>query len=151
MLAIKSRRIRREGHVTCMGDRKDAYRVLVRNSKAKNHSEKRTCKDNISTDLKETGWEGFKWIDLAQDKGQVPSFKTSQVFLIWFPKCPQVSAPYTAMFQMWHFTSFFPEFKSNLLVKRVFCRVILPQRVWLYHIFPHHLTNGTIFEKSYRT
>jgi len=32
----------------------------------------------------------------------------------------QVSAPYKAMLQMWHFTSFFLKFKSNLLVKRVF-------------------------------
>jgi hypothetical protein len=34
--------------------------------------------DNIKTDLREIGWGGMDWIDLAQDKGQGLSINTEQ-------------------------------------------------------------------------
>jgi hypothetical protein len=43
-----------------------------------------------------------------------PHFKTFNVFLIYFPKCPS----YKTTLQTQHFTTFFLKFKSNLLTKR---------------------------------
>jgi hypothetical protein len=31
---------------------------------------RRRLEDNIKTDLREIGWGGMDWIDLAQDRGQ---------------------------------------------------------------------------------
>jgi len=47
-----------------------------------------------------------------------PHFKLSRCFCST-ARSVQVSAPYKAMLQMYHFTSFFLNSKSNVLVKRV--------------------------------
>jgi hypothetical protein len=56
-------------HVTGMGDRRGAYRVLVKEREGRRPLERPRCrwKDNIKTDLREVGW-GVKWIDLAQGR-----------------------------------------------------------------------------------
>jgi TFIIF-interacting CTD phosphatase-like protein len=49
---IKSRRLRWEGHVACMGERRDAYRVLVETSEGRRPLGRPWVKweDNIKTD-----------------------------------------------------------------------------------------------------
>jgi hypothetical protein len=42
-----------------MRDKPEGRRQLVRR--------RHTCKDNIKLNLKETGWEGIKWINVAED------------------------------------------------------------------------------------
>ena len=48
-----------------------------------------------------------------------PHFRTFKIFLTCSSKRPNL-APYEAMLQMQHFTSFFIKFKSNLHVKEPF-------------------------------
>jgi len=65
----KSRRIRWAGHVTCIGERKGVYRVLVGKPEVKRPlgRPRRIGEDNIKMDLQEVGCEGMDWIELAQD------------------------------------------------------------------------------------
>jgi hypothetical protein len=65
---IKLARMSCQQHVTRMGDRGDAYRVLVGKSERKRPLGKprRRWKDNIKMDLQEIEWGGFDRIDLAQ-------------------------------------------------------------------------------------
>jgi hypothetical protein len=67
---IKSRRMRWEGHVARMGEKRIAYRLLVGKPEGKRPPErpKHTWMDNIRIDLREIGWGGAHWIGLAQDK-----------------------------------------------------------------------------------
>jgi hypothetical protein len=46
--------------------------LLVRNSEDKRPSGRPRCRwvDNIKMDLREIGWGGVDWIDLAQDRDQ---------------------------------------------------------------------------------
>jgi hypothetical protein len=37
---------------------------------------------NIKLDLRETGWDGVDWIDLAQDRGQLRAF-VNMVMNFW--------------------------------------------------------------------
>jgi len=55
------------GHVTCMGEMRNAYKILVRKPEEKRQLR---WKDNIWMDLRETGGEGMNWIHLAQDRDQ---------------------------------------------------------------------------------
>jgi hypothetical protein len=67
---IKSRRMRRAGHLSHMA--RNAYRVWAGKPKGKTPlgRSRRTWKDNITKDLRETGLGGMDWIDLAQNKDQ---------------------------------------------------------------------------------
>jgi hypothetical protein len=69
---IKSRRMRWAGHVERMGETRNAYRILVRNPERKRPLGRPRCRwvDNIKMDLREIGWNGGNWIDLAQDRDQ---------------------------------------------------------------------------------
>jgi hypothetical protein len=64
---IKLRRMRWVGHVACMGDRRGAYKVLVRKPEGKRLLGRHRYKwgDNIKMDTQEVGWD---WIDLVQDR-----------------------------------------------------------------------------------
>jgi hypothetical protein len=68
---IKSRRMRWAGHVARMGE-KNAYRTLVGKPEGKRPLERprRGWEDNIKMGLREIGWSGMYWIDLAQDRDQ---------------------------------------------------------------------------------
>jgi hypothetical protein len=49
---------------------KNAYRILVGKPEGKRPLERPTWEDNIKMDLREIGWGGMDWIDLAQDRDQ---------------------------------------------------------------------------------
>jgi hypothetical protein len=67
---IKSRRLRLAGHVARMGERRGAYRALVGKPDGRRPLERprRRWEDNIKMDLREIGWGGMDWINLAQDR-----------------------------------------------------------------------------------
>jgi hypothetical protein len=69
---IKSRRMKWAGNVARTGDRRGAYRVLVRGPEGKREIRRPRwkLKDNIQRDLKEIGWYDVHWIDLAQDRNK---------------------------------------------------------------------------------
>jgi hypothetical protein len=67
---IKSRRLRWAGHVARMGERRGACRALVGKPKGRRPlgRPRRRWEDNIKMDLREVGYGGADWIDLAQDR-----------------------------------------------------------------------------------
>jgi hypothetical protein len=69
---IKSRRMRLAVPVAQMGDKKNAYRLLVEKTEGKRPLGKPRCRwvDNIKMDLGEVGLGGVDWIGLAQDRDQ---------------------------------------------------------------------------------
>jgi hypothetical protein len=69
---IMSRRVRLAGNEVCMGEKKNAYRSMVGKPEGKGPQERpiRRWEYNIKIDLREIGWSGMDWIDLAHDRGQ---------------------------------------------------------------------------------
>jgi hypothetical protein len=67
---IKSWKMRRAGHVACMGEMRNAYRILVGKPEEKRSlgGPRRRSEDNIRMDLRGKWWEGVDWIHMAQDK-----------------------------------------------------------------------------------
>jgi hypothetical protein len=55
-----------------MGDKRNVYRILVGNPEKKRPlgRPRRRRLDNIKMDLREIGWDGMDWIDLAYDRDQ---------------------------------------------------------------------------------
>jgi hypothetical protein len=55
-----------------MGENRNAYRILVGMPEGNRPlgRARRRWVDNIKTDLRETGWDGVNWIDMAQDRDQ---------------------------------------------------------------------------------
>ena len=56
------------GHIACIGERRDAYRVLVLKLEGKRQLGKprHRWENNIRMDLKEIRWKGVDWSDLVQ-------------------------------------------------------------------------------------
>jgi hypothetical protein len=69
---MESRRMRWAGHARGMGEKRNAYRILMVKPEGKRSLGKPRCRwvDNIKMDLIEIGWDVMDWIDLAQDKDQ---------------------------------------------------------------------------------
>jgi hypothetical protein len=69
---IKSRRMRWAGHVARMGETRNAYRILVGKPEGRRRlgRPRRRWVDSIKIDLREIGWDGVDWVDLAQDRDQ---------------------------------------------------------------------------------
>jgi hypothetical protein len=68
-MQIKLRRMRWVGHVACMGERRNMYRVLVGKPEGKRPLGRRhRWEDGIKMDLREIGWGGVEWIHLAQGR-----------------------------------------------------------------------------------
>jgi hypothetical protein len=69
---IKSTRMRWAGRVARMGEKRNAYRILVESPEGKRPlgRPRRRWVDNIKMDLREIGWGGKDWIDLAEDRDQ---------------------------------------------------------------------------------
>jgi hypothetical protein len=69
---IESRRMRWAWHVARMGEKKNAYRIFVGKPDGKRPlgGPRRRWVDNIKMDLREVGWDGVDWIDMAEDRDQ---------------------------------------------------------------------------------
>jgi hypothetical protein len=54
------------------GEKRNAYRILVGKPEGKRQLGRPRNRrvDNIKMDLREIGWDGMDWIDLAQDRGK---------------------------------------------------------------------------------
>jgi hypothetical protein len=61
---MKSRRMRWAGHVARMGEKKNAYRLLVGKPEGKRPLGRQRCR----LDLEEIGWGVMDWIGLARDR-----------------------------------------------------------------------------------
>jgi hypothetical protein len=64
---IQSRRMRWAGQIAHMGEKSNAYRILVGKSGRKSSQGRRTrrWKDNIKIDLRKIGCTGFIWHRIA--------------------------------------------------------------------------------------
>ncbi|KAJ4425785.1 hypothetical protein ANN_27410 [Periplaneta americana] len=80
---IKSRRSRWAGHVARMGESRNVYRVLVGRPAGKRPlgRPRRRWEDNIKMDLREVGYDGRDWINLAQDRDQWRAYVTAAMNL----------------------------------------------------------------------
>jgi hypothetical protein len=60
------------GHVASMGLKINSYRILVGESEGKRPLgiPTRMWENTIKLDLREIGWSGMDWIDLARDRDQ---------------------------------------------------------------------------------
>jgi hypothetical protein len=69
---IKSRRMRWAGHVARMGEKRNAYRLLVGKAEGKRPlvRPRRRWVDNIRMDLGEVGRSDVDWIGLAKDRNR---------------------------------------------------------------------------------
>jgi hypothetical protein len=72
IIIIKSRRMRWVGHVAQMGEKRNAYRLLVGKPDGKRPlgRRRRRLVDNIRIDLGEVEWDNVDWIGLAQDRNR---------------------------------------------------------------------------------
>jgi hypothetical protein len=69
---IELRSMRLAGHVARIGSKRNAYRILVVNLERKRPLgiPRRRWEDNIIMDLREIGWGGMDWIEVAEDMDQ---------------------------------------------------------------------------------
>jgi hypothetical protein len=69
---IKSSRMRWAGHVARMGEKRNAYRLMVRKSEGKRPlgRSRRRWVDNIRMNLGEVGWGDVDWIGLAKNRNR---------------------------------------------------------------------------------
>jgi hypothetical protein len=67
---MKSRRMRWAGHVARLREKRNAYRLMVRNPEGRKPlgRPRHRWVDNIRRDLVEVGWGDVEWIGLAQDR-----------------------------------------------------------------------------------
>jgi hypothetical protein len=72
IIMIKSRRMRWAGHVARIWEKRNAYRILVGKPEGKRPlgRSRHRCVENIKMDLRESGWDGMDWIDLAHNRDQ---------------------------------------------------------------------------------
>jgi hypothetical protein len=83
---IKSRRMRWAGHLARLGEKRNAYRLLVGKPEGKRPllRPRRRWVDNIRMDLGEMGWTDVDWIGLAQDRNRWRAVVNS-VLNLWVP------------------------------------------------------------------
>jgi hypothetical protein len=69
---IKSRRMRGAGHVACMGEKRNACRVLVGKPEGKQQlgRPRHKWEDNIEIEHRKIKWGGMDWINMAEDRNQ---------------------------------------------------------------------------------
>ena len=67
---IKPRTVSWAGHVSCKGNKRGAYRVLVGRPEARRPLGRPGLRwdDNIKMYLQDVGWRGVDWIALAEDR-----------------------------------------------------------------------------------
>ena len=83
---IKLRRMRWAGHVACLGETRDVYRVLVGKPEGKRSlvRPRHRWEDNIKMDLQEVECRGMDWIELAKDRDRWQAL-VNEVMNLWFP------------------------------------------------------------------
>jgi hypothetical protein len=81
---IKTRRMRWAGHVARMGEKRNAYRLLVGKPEGKRPlgRPRRRWMDNIRMDLGKVGWSDVDWIVLAQDRNRWRALVNSALNLL---------------------------------------------------------------------
>jgi hypothetical protein len=86
MRIIKSWRMRWAGHVAQLGEKRNAYRLLVGKPEGKRPlgRARRRWVDNIRMDLGEVEWGDVDWIGLAQDRSRWRALANS-VLNLWVP------------------------------------------------------------------
>jgi hypothetical protein len=69
---MKSRRMRWAGHVARIGEKRNAYRLLMGKPEGKKPLGRlrRRWVDNIRMDIGEVGWGDVDWIGLAKDRNR---------------------------------------------------------------------------------
>jgi hypothetical protein len=69
---FKSRRMSWAGHVARMGEKRNAYRILVENPEGERPlgRPRRKWVDDNKMDLREIGWDRMDWINPVQDRDQ---------------------------------------------------------------------------------
>jgi hypothetical protein len=99
---MKLRRMRWVGHVTRMGEKRNAYRILVGKPEGKSplRRPRRKWEDNVKMNLREIGRGVMDWIDLAQDRDQWWALVNTVMNLIGnrtcdLPVCSVVPQPTT--------------------------------------------------------
>ncbi|PNF20287.1 hypothetical protein B7P43_G14398, partial [Cryptotermes secundus] len=72
IFAASLERMRWAGHIARMVETRNAYRILVGKPEGKRPLERprHMWVDNIKMALREIGWYGMDWIDMAQDRDQ---------------------------------------------------------------------------------
>jgi hypothetical protein len=72
--------------VAGMGEKRNAYRILVGKPEGKRPLGRPTRRwvDNIEMDLREIGWDGLDWMDMAQDRDQWRAL-VNTVLNLWGP------------------------------------------------------------------
>jgi hypothetical protein len=82
---VKSKRMRRAGHVARMGEKRNAYRILGKPERRRPLGRpRRRWVDNIKIYLRKIGWDGVDFVDLAQDKDQWRAL-VNTVMNLWLP------------------------------------------------------------------
>jgi hypothetical protein len=66
-----------------VGETRNAYRILAGKPEGKRPlgRPRRRCVDNIKIDVREIGWDGVDWIDLAQDRDQWRALVNTVIYL----------------------------------------------------------------------
>jgi len=74
------------GHVTCMGENRGVYGVLVGKPRGKRPLGRpgHRWEDNIKMDLQEVGCGGTDWIKMAQDRDRLREL-VNVVINLWVP------------------------------------------------------------------
>jgi hypothetical protein len=79
-----SKRIQWAGHVARMGEKRNAYRILVGKPEGTRPLGRPRWVNNIEIDLREIGWNDIDWIDLVQDSNQWRAL-VNTVMNLWVP------------------------------------------------------------------
>jgi hypothetical protein len=83
---IKSRRMRWAGHLACMGEKINAYRILVGKPEGRRPlgRARHTWVNYIKIYLREIEWDGVDLVDLAQERDQWRAL-VNMVMNLWVP------------------------------------------------------------------
>jgi hypothetical protein len=76
-----------DGACSTNGEKRNVYRILAGKPEGKRSlgRPRRRWVDNIKLDLREIGWDGMDWIDLAQDRDRWRAI-VNTVMNLWVPK-----------------------------------------------------------------